>query len=128
MFVEVDLDHLPAEANVNASLGTLIKSNFVSVWESVNLFVWRKVLNSGRFRVSFLHGVKSMDALVVWGIEVRSFTFVWEFWGVRDEITSVLSVSVPEVAGHAFFGVDEMDKDVVDFVGSFHLGESLNEL
>lgn len=128
VLVKVHLDHFPAEVHVDVSLGALVEGDFVGVWETVDLFVWSEVLDSGRLVSGLLDRVESVDALVVWGIEVASFSLVWELWGVGDEITGLLSVSVPEVAGDAFLAVEEVHEDVVNFRGGFHLWKSLDEI
>lgn len=44
--VFLDFKHFPTEAYVNSTLVALIKSNFISVWELVYLFVGREVLDA----------------------------------------------------------------------------------
>lgn len=126
VLISVQLDHFPAEAHINVSLGTFVESDFVCVREGVDLFVRSEVLNSGRLRVGLMNGIKSVDAFVVRGIEVTSFSLVREFRRICDEIASALSESIPPVAGDTFLVVEEMDEDVIDFWSGFHFWEALD--
>ena len=78
--VLADLDHLPAEADINSSLVALVKSNLVGVWELVDLLVWGEVLDSSVGGGSSLELILSQEGFVVKGVEVGSLSLVWELW------------------------------------------------
>ena len=78
--VLADLDHLPAEADIDTSLVALVKSNLVGVSELEDLLVWGEVLNSSVGSGSSLELILSQEGFVVKGVEVRSLSLVWELW------------------------------------------------
>lgn len=77
-FIRVNLDHFPSKMNVNASLSAFIKSNFISIWELINFFIWSPELDSSILGSSSLELILSHEVLIIQGIEVSSFAFIWQ--------------------------------------------------
>ena len=76
--VLADLDHLPAEADIDASLVALVESDLVGIWELVDLLVWGEVLDSSVGGRSSLKLILSQEGFVVQGVEVGTLSLVWE--------------------------------------------------
>ena len=93
-----DREHFPTKHNLDSALCTFIKSNFIRVWESVDLFVWSPVLDGRILSSEASEFVLSHHMLVVESIEVRSFTLVWELWRVHDVVSSKTLVTIEEVS------------------------------
>jgi hypothetical protein len=98
MFVILYLKHLPSEHHINATFVALFQGNFISVWESVNFLVWGPVLDAGVVRGATVKLVLSHKVLVVKGIEISAFAFVWELWRVTDQIAMSIVPTMQEVA------------------------------
>lgn len=77
-FCLLDLKHLPAEADVNAALVALVKSDLVGVTELVNLLVGSPVLNSRTLGRKVIQLIMAQEVLVVQRVEVGSFALVGE--------------------------------------------------
>lgn len=80
VLVMLDLDHLPAKHHVNPTLVAFFKRNLVGVGESVDLFIGCPVLNTSVVGGTAVQLILSHEVLVVKGIEISAFTFVWELW------------------------------------------------
>lgn len=93
-----DAQELPSEMDLNAALGTLVKSNFVGVREGIDELVWCPVLDLGTGRCGAEQLVLADDGLVVEGVEVGTFALVWSKRRVGDHITATLHPSIIEVA------------------------------
>ena len=92
-----DREHFPTKHNLDSALCTFIKSNFIRVWESVDLFVWSPVLNCCILSSETSEFVLSHHMLEVQGIEIASFSLVWELWRVDNVVTGKTLISVVKV-------------------------------
>lgn len=126
--VVFNFKHFPAEHHINVTLCALVQSNFICIRERVDEFVRGPVLDSGISGVSSLHLVLAHEVLVVKGVEVRTLSLVWHSWGVTDEITVAVSVSVVIVFGDGGLGVNSVNENTIAIVSGGHLCETLDVL
>ena len=108
----VNLEHLPSEHNINASLVALFKSDLISIRELVDFFVRSPELDSSVGSGSSLDLILSQERFVVESVEVVSFTLVWEFWRVADHVSIRVVPSVIVVSADSLFSVNGMDENV----------------
>ena len=126
VLVLLNLEHFPAEADINAALVALVQGDFVGVRELVDLLVGGVILNASTSRRSLVHLVHSQERLVVERVEVRTLTLVWELGGVADEVTCLVLPSGPVVLADAFLVVKGVDEDVLSLVALRELLEALD--
>jgi hypothetical protein len=70
VLIALNLNHLPAEEDLNTSFLALFESDFISVWELVNLLVRCPILNAGILSGTTLELVLAEEVLVVESVEV----------------------------------------------------------
>ena len=128
VLVLADLDHLPAEADIDASLVALVKSHLVGIWELVDLLVWSEVLDSSVGSRSSLKLILSQEGFVVQGVEIGTFSLVWELGGVADHIAVVVVPSVIVVSVNSDLVVEHVHEDVLLLWGLLELWESLDKI
>lgn len=80
MMVSFHFKHLPSKHHINAALVALFQGNFISIWESVNFLVRGPVLDAGVIGGAAVKLVLSHKVLVVKGVKISTFAFVWELW------------------------------------------------
>ena len=126
--VLVDLDHLPAEADIDASLVALVEGNLVGVIELIDLLVWSIELNSSVGSGSSLELILSQEGFVVQGIEIRSLTLVWELGGIADHIAVVVVPSVIVVSVNSQLVVEHVDENTFLFWSFLKFWKSLDKI
>jgi len=128
MGVLADLDHLPAEADIDASLVALVKSDLVGVWELVDLLIGGKVLDSSVGGGSSLELILSQEGFIVQGVEISSLSLVWELWRVADHVTVIVVPSVIVVSVNSQLVVEHVDENVLLLWGLLKFWKSLDEI
>ena len=128
MVVLTNLHHLPAEADIDASLVAFVKGDLVSISEFVDLLVWGEVLDSGVGSGSSLELILSHEGFVVQSVEIGSLSLVWELWRVADQVSVVVVPSVIVVSVNSLFVVEHMDENSLLFWGFLELWKSLDEI
>ena len=123
-----NLEHFPAEADIDASLVALVEGDLVGIAELVDLLVWSKVLDSGTGRGSTLELILSQERFVVKSIEVRSLTLVWEFGRIADHISSGVVPSVVVVSIHSKLVVEHVHENSLLLWGLIELWKSLDKV
>ena len=108
-----DLEELPAEVDLDASLLALFEGDLVGVWESVDELVGCPVLNLGALGGHVDKLVLAEEGLIVQSVEVGSLTLVGDGGRVADVAAGHVVGSVVVVTGEAGLLVDLMDVDVV---------------
>lgn len=96
--VSLYLEHFPSEHHIDAAFVALLESDFISIWESVNFLVRGPVLNAGVVCGATVKFVLSHKVLVVQGIEISAFTFVWELGRVANQVSVSVVPPMQEVA------------------------------
>jgi hypothetical protein len=128
MGVLADLDHLPAEADIDASLVALVKSDLVGVWELVDLLIWGEVLDSSVGGGSSLELILSQEGFIVQGVEISSLSLVWELWRVADHVTVIVVPSVIVVSVNSQLVVEHVDENILLLWGLLKFWKSLDEI
>ena len=128
MGVLADLDHLPAEADIDASLVALVKSDLVGVWELVDLLIWGEVLDSSVGGGSSLELILSQEGFIVQGVEISSLSLVWELWRVADHVTVIVVPSVVVVSVNSQLVVEHVDENILLLWGLLKFWKSLDEI
>ncbi len=123
-----DAEELPAEVDLNATLGALLKSDLVGVGEAVDEFVGRPVLDLGSSGGGSEELVLTHEGLVVERVEVSSLTLVGGSGRVVDVVTSTEHPVVVEVAHEAVFVVELVNEHVVFLVALIEFREAIDEL
>ena len=126
--VLVDLDHLPAEHDIDSSLVALIEGNLVGVTELIDLLVWSIELNSSAGSGSSLELILSQEGFVVKGVEIGSFSLIWELWGIADHIAVVVVPSVIVVSVNSQLVVEHVDENSLFFWSFLKFWKSLDEI
>lgn len=116
-----NLDHLPAEHDLDSALVALVKSNLVSVGELVDLLVGGPVLDTCVGGGAAIKGVHSLEVLVVEGVEISTLTFVRELGRVANCIAMQVSPAVVEVALGSVLTIHHVHEDIVLLVALLHL-------
>jgi hypothetical protein len=93
-----NFSHFPAEHDVDVTLSTLLKSNFIGVREFIDVFVRCPVLHASRVRSTTVHHVLSHEMLVVKGVKVGSFALVRSCWGIADKVSCGMEPTSPIVS------------------------------
>ena len=78
VLIFLNFEHFPSKHHIDATFMTFIKSNLVCVSELIDFLIRSPELNSSVCSSTTLHLVLSHEVLVVKGVEVSTFTFVWE--------------------------------------------------
>lgn len=125
-FVEFNLEHLPSEHDINASLGALLEGDLVGIGEGVDEFVGSPELQAGVGRISLDALVLAHEVLVVEGIEVRAFSLVWHGRRVTNEVAVSVGITVIVVLCDGGLVVDGMDENVGAVVHGGHLFQTLD--
>jgi len=99
--------------NFDSSLLALLEGDFVGVWELVDLFIGGPELDLGVPGSSALKHVLSEEVLVVEGVEVRTFSLVWELGRVTNHIAIGVIPSVVVVSVNSFFAINSVYEYVV---------------
>lgn len=126
--VLVDLDHLPAEHDIDSSLVALIKSNLVGVTKLIDLLVWSIELNSSVGSGSSLELILSQEGFVVKGVEIGSLSLVWELWRIADHIAVVVVPSVIVVSVNSQLVVEHVDENSFLFWSLLKFWKSLDKI
>ena len=73
-----------------------------------------------------MHFIIAKEVLVVESVKVSTFALVGELWRVADEVTSLVSPSVPVVTVCTLLVVNRVDEDVAVLMGVFKLLQTLD--
>lgn len=76
--IGADLDHFPAEEDLDASLSALFEGDLVGIAELEDFLVGSPVLDTSVLGSTSLEDILAEEVFVVKGIEVCAFTLVWE--------------------------------------------------
>lgn len=124
----MELNKLPSEVHINASLLALIKCDLVGVGELKDGLIGGPVLDSSILSASSLELVLSEELLIIEWVEVGSLSLVGELWRVAQEVSVEVVPSVIKVSVHSELVVDFVNEDVVLSLVLFKIAEAFDEL
>jgi len=111
--IALDLLHFPTEVNFDATLLALVKGNLVGVVKLVDLLVGSPVLHTTSGGSTSLHLVNAEEVLVVEGIEVTTFSLVWESWRVAHQVSHKIVPAIEEITVGTGWGVNHVNEGVL---------------
>ena len=120
------LHELPSEIDLDSTLGALLKSNLIGVWEVVDELVGRPELNSAARSSGGHEFVLAEKGLEVEGIEVRAFTLVRSGWRVANVGAAAVEVAVVVVTDDSLLLVELVHVRAIVLLSLIELRESLN--
>jgi hypothetical protein len=112
---------------INSSLVAFLESDFVSIWELKDGFVWGPELDSCVVSNKSCLSILSHERFVVKGPEVATLSFVWVFWRITEHISEFMTVTMIVVSISSYLAVDLMNINLFFFWSVLPVGESLNQ-
>jgi hypothetical protein len=128
IFLSINFNEFPSKVNVNVSLVAFVKYEFVGIREFEDFFVWSPELDASVLGCSLLELVKSENMFIIEGIEIGTFSFVWELRSIADHISVRVEPSVVVVSlNQSGLVINLMHKDSVFSSVVFMFVQTLNE-
>jgi hypothetical protein len=112
VLVLVNLDHFPAEEDLDSALLALLESDLVGIGELEDLLVWGPILYASVFGCTTLELILAEEMFIVEGVEVSALALVGELWRIANHVTIGVVPAVVVVAINALLVVNGVHEDV----------------